>query len=135
MRKSTNGKQQSKSSHRIEDLHQDKGSGKLLGVCKLLLKIYQKLQSHSKISQWTQRKEGMEMGKITSRGIQRVKRENHKSTYTCSTKKKRKIPSKNRCFRTCYRKNSILRTRRKMETYHIFVKNNATCGMKLWNLW
>ena len=29
------------------------------------------------------------MGKRALRGIQRVKRENHKSIYTCSTKKKK----------------------------------------------
>ena len=36
---------------KMENPDQDKGNGKLLGICKILLKIYQKLQSHSKASQ------------------------------------------------------------------------------------
>ena len=74
------------------------------------------------------------MGKKASRGIQRVKREDYKSTCTHSTEKRRKIPSKNRCFRTCYKRSSIPRTRRKMEIYCMFVKDNTTCRMKLQNL-
>ena len=73
----------------------------------------------------------MEMGKEVSRSIQRVKREDYKLTYTCSTEKKRKILSRNRYFRTYYKRSSIPRTRRKMETYCIFVKDNTTCRMKL----
>ena len=43
MRGSINREQQIKSSYRIEDFYQDKRSGKLLRVYKLLLKIYQEL--------------------------------------------------------------------------------------------
>ena len=131
MRRDTNREWQSKSSYRMEDPYQDKRSGKLLGVCKLLLEIYQELVSYSKISQ---RKKGTEMGKGTLRSIQRVKREYYKSIYTCSTKNKRKILSRNRCFRTCYKRSSILRIRKEIEIYYFFVKDNITCEMKLWNL-
>ena len=112
MRRGTNRAQQSKSSYRIKNLYQNKRSGKLLGVCKLLLEIYQELQSHNKTSQWTQRKKGMEIGKGVLKSIWRVKREDHKLAYTYSTKK-----------------------RRKMKTYCLFVKNNATYRMKLQDLW
>ena len=71
------------------------------------------------------------MRKGVSKSIQKVKREDHKLAYTCSAEKRRKIPSKNRYFRTCYKRSSILRTSRKMETYHLFVKDNATCRTKL----
>ena len=111
---------------KMENPDQDKGNGKLLGICKILLKIYQKLQSHSKASQWAQRKEEIEMEKETSGGIWRTKREDYKLTCTCTTKKKRKILSENRCVRTCYRRSFIPGVRRKMETYCIFVKDNAT---------
>ena len=76
----------------------------------------------------------MEMGKGASRSIQRVKREDHKLTYTYSTGKKRKILSRNKCFRICYKRSSILRTRRKIKTYYIFVKDNATYRTKLQDL-
>ena len=76
----------------------------------------------------------MEIGKGISRSIWRTKEKDHKPTYTCSFKEKRKILGKNRYFRTCYRESSISRARRKIETYYIFVKNNATSRKKLWNL-
>ena len=75
----------------MENSYQDKESEKLLGVCKFLLTIYQELQSHSKTSEQTKRKERVEVGKWTLEGIQRVKEQNHKSTSTCSFKEKRKI--------------------------------------------
>ena len=61
MRRSIDGKQQSKGS---KDLNQDKRSRKLLGVYKLLPKIYQKLQLYGKISQQAQTKKRNENGKI-----------------------------------------------------------------------
>ena len=64
MRRSIDGKQQSKGSKGIEDLNQDKRSRKLLGVYKLLPKIYQKLQLYGKISQQAQTKKRNENGKI-----------------------------------------------------------------------
>ena len=76
----------------------------------------------------------MEIEKRTLRGIQKVKREDHKLTYTCSTEKRRKILSRNRYFRTCYRRSSIPRVRRKIETYCIFFKNNVTSKKKLQDL-
>ena len=75
----------------MENPYQDKRSGKLLGVCKLLLMIHQEFQSYGKTSQWTQRKEEMEMGKRTSESIWRIKRKNHKSTSTCFFKERWKI--------------------------------------------
>ena len=134
-RRSSDEKWWNQSSQEMENSYQDKRSGKLLGVCKLLLEIYQELQSHNKTSQWTQRKKGMEIGKGVLKSIWRVKREDHKLAYTYSTKKRRKILSRNRCSRICYRRSSILRTRRKMKTYCLFVKNNATYRMKLQDLW
>ena len=67
----------------MENLYQDKRSGKL-GVCKFLPILYQELQSYSKTSQWIQGKKGMEMGKRTQKGIQRVEEQNYKSTSTCT---------------------------------------------------
>ena len=75
------------------------------------------------------------MGKGTSRSIQRTKEKDHKPTCTHSFKKRRKILGRNRCFRTCYKKSSIPRTRRKMEIYCIFVKSNIASQKKLWDLW
>jgi len=40
---SENGEQQSQSSQEMENPHQDKRSGKLLGVCEFLQMIYKKL--------------------------------------------------------------------------------------------
>ena len=76
----------------------------------------------------------MEMGKVTSRTIWRTKVNDYKSTCTYSSKERRKIPNRKRYFRTCHRGSSILRTRRKMGTYHVFVKNNAISRNKLWDL-
>ena len=53
----------------MENSYQDKGSGKFLGVCKLLLVIYQELQPYSKTSQWTQRKKELEIGRKISDSI------------------------------------------------------------------
>jgi len=57
-----------------------------------------------------------------------------KSTSSRSSKKRRKIPSKNQHIRTCHRRSLITRTRQKMEIYHIFIKNNTTGGTKLQDL-
>ena len=53
---------------------------------------------------------------------------------THATKKRRKIPSGNEHFRTCHRRSFISRTRRKVESYCIFVKNNTTGRTKLQDL-
>ena len=53
----------------------------------------------------------MEMGRRTLKGIQGTQRENNKSTSSFSTKKKRKIQSGNRCFRSYYKRSAIPRTR------------------------
>ena len=135
MRRSTDKKQQSKGSKGIEDPNQDKRSRKLLRVYKLLPKIYQKLQLYSKISQQAQTKKGMKIGKEISRSIWKIKREDYKSTHTYPTEKRRKILSRNKCVRTCHRRSSILEVRRKIETYCVFIRNNATCQKKLWDLW
>ena len=49
---------------KMENPNQDKGNGKLLGIYKILLKIYQKLQLYGKISQQAQTKKRNENGKI-----------------------------------------------------------------------
>ena len=73
MRRDTNREWQSKSSYRMEDPYQDKRSGKLLMVCKLLPDIYQELQLYSKTSQWTQRKEEIEIGKEHQEAFEELK--------------------------------------------------------------
>jgi len=51
----------------VKNSYQDKRSEKLLGICKklfickLLLMLYQRIQSHGKTSQQAQRKERMEI--------------------------------------------------------------------------
>ena len=42
------------------------------------------------------------MRRRTLKCIQRIKREDHKSTGTCSIQKRRKIQSRNRHIRTCH---------------------------------
>ena len=61
-------------------------------------------------------------------------REDHKSTSIGITKERGKIQSGNGCLRTCYRRSSISRTRREMETHCFPIKNNATSRMKLRDL-
>jgi len=56
----------------------------------------------------------MEMGRRTLTGFPGVKRQDYKSTGTLSSKKRRKIQSRNRCLRTCYWKSIISRTGRKI---------------------
>ena len=73
----------------------------------------------------------MEIGRRISKGIQGTQRENNKSTGSFSAKKRRKIQSGNRCFRSCYKRSVISRTRWEVETNSISIKNNATCGKKL----
>ena len=67
----------------------------------------------------------MEIGEQIPKGIQRVKRQNHKLTSTRSSKERRKIQDENRYFRTCNRRSIILRAKRKMKTYHILIKDNT----------
>jgi len=43
-----NGARQGQSSQRMKSTNKNQRSGKLLGICKLLLKIHSKLQSYSK---------------------------------------------------------------------------------------
>ena len=90
-KRSSDEKWWNQSSQGMENPDQDKRSENLLGVCKLLLMIHQEFQSYGKTSQWTQRKEEMEMGKRTSESIWRIKRQNHKSTSTCFFKERWKI--------------------------------------------
>jgi len=61
-------------------------------------------------------------------------REDHKSTSIGITEERRKIQSGNRCFRTCYRRSTIPRARREMETHHFPIKNNVTSRAKLRDL-
>jgi len=72
----------------VENLYQDKRSGKLLGICKLLPTIHQELQLYRKTSQQTQRKKEMEIGRRISNSIQRVKEQDYKLTSTCSSKER-----------------------------------------------
>jgi len=72
--------------------------------------IHQEFQSYSEISQWTQRKEWMKMERRTPKSIWRDKKQDLKSTSTCSSKERWKIQSGNRYFRTCDQKSLIPRT-------------------------
>ena len=67
------------------------------------------------------KKEEMEMGRRTSTGFPGVKKQDYKSTGTLSSKKKRKIQSRNRHLRTHYWRIIISRTGRKMETNSFFI--------------
>ena len=61
-------------------------------------------------------------------------RENHKSTSIGITEERGKIQSGNGYLGTCYRRSSIPRARREMETHCFPIKNNTTSGMKLRDL-
>ena len=74
------------------------------------------------------------MGRRILEDIQRTQGKNNKSTNTITTQKKRKIQSRNRRIRTCYRRSTVPRTGWKMETNSVFIKKNATSGKKLQNL-
>jgi len=73
----------------------------------------------------------MEIGRRTTRSIQIAKRKDNKLTGSCSSEKRRKILSGNQCIRICYRRSIITKTRWKMKTYCIFIKDNTTSGTKL----
>ena len=118
----------------MENAHQDKRSWKLLGICKLLQTVYQELESYSKASQQTQRKERPEMGRRTPESIWRIKKQDNKSTGTCSSKERRKFLSGNKHLRTCNKGSFILETRRKMKTHCIFIQNNTTSRKELQDL-
>ena len=76
----------------------------------------------------------MEMGRRTSMSFPRAKGQDYKSTSTLSSKKRRKIQSRNRHLRICNRGSTIPETKWEMETHSIFIQNNATSGKKLQNL-
>jgi len=71
------------------------------------------------------------MGRGASESILRIKRQDHKSIGTCSSKERRKILSKNRYIRICYMRSVVSRTRRKMEAHYGFIQNNATSRKEL----
>ena len=75
------------------------------------------------------------MGRGASESIWRIKGQDHKPTSTCSSKEGRKIPSRYRYIRTCYKGSVVLRTRRKMKAHCVFIQNNATSRKELQNLW
>ena len=59
------------------------------------------------------------MERKTTESIWRTKRQNNKTTDTCSSEERRKISSKNRYIRTCYRRSSVTGTKRMLFTaYH-----------------
>jgi len=61
-------------------------------------------------------------------------RQDNKSTSSLPAEEERKIQSRNRCLRTHNRRSTISRTRWKMETNSIFIKDNATSRKELQNL-
>jgi len=76
----------------------------------------------------------MKMEQRTLEDIQRTQREDNKSTGSFSAKKREKIQSGNRCFRTRYRGSTIPRTKWEVETDSVSIEDNATCRKKLQNL-
>ena len=124
-----------KGSERMENTNKSQGRWEFPWIHQFLLTIYPQLQSHSKATKWTERQEGMEIGKRISKGIQKTQRKDHKSTSSFFAKKRRKIQSGNRHIRTCNKRSTIPRTRWEMETNSFLVKNNATGRIKLWDLW
>jgi len=95
------------------------------------LKIHSQFQPYGQTIKRAERKKGMEMGKRTPKGIRGTQGENHELTGPFSTKERRKIQSGNGRIRTCYRRSSLSRTRWKMETDSILIKDNATSRVKL----
>ena len=115
-RTSTNGTRQGQGSQRMENTNENKRSRKLLRICEFQLEVHLKLQLYSKAIKWPERKEGMEIGRRTSKGFWRAKQQDYKSTSTLSSQEGRKIQSGNRHLRICYWKSIISRTGREMET-------------------
>jgi len=77
--------------------------------------------------------EGLEMGREASESIWRIKEQDHKSTSTCSSKEERKIPSRNRYIRTCYKRSVVLRIRRKMRAHCVFIMQLAERNYKIYD--
>jgi len=71
------------------------------------------------------------MGRRRTGSIQGIEGKDNKSTGSCSSQKREKFSSRNRCIRAHNRRSLITRTRWQIETYHIPIKNNATSRMKL----
>ena len=128
------GTRKDQGSQGIEDTNQGQESGKFPRIHKFLQKIYSKLQLYSKTIEWAKNKKGKDMDWRILGGFWGTKKKDNKSTSTLSSKKRRKTQDRNECFRTCYWKSTILRTRREMTTDIILVQDNATSRKKLWNL-
>ena len=93
--------------------------------------LYPKLQLYSKTIEQTKEQEEIGMEQRSPTSIQRTEEQNHKPTGTLSSKKRRKIQSRNKYLRTYNRRSTILGTRWEMETNSIFIQDNATSGKEL----
>ena len=114
----------------MKDTNTGQRHRKLPRVCKFLLMIHPKLQPHSKTTEQTKRQEGLEMGRRTSKSIQRTQRKDNKLTSTSAIQKRRKIQSRNGHIRIHYKRSTIPGTRQKMETNSILIKDNAISRKK-----
>ena len=132
---SQDGTREDKDSERMENTNKSQRCQEFPWIRQFLPTIYLQLQSHSKAIKWVKGQEGMEMRGGTSKGIWRAQGKDNKSTGSFFTKKREKIQGGNGCIRTCYKGSTIPRTRWKMETDSIFIKNNATSRNKLQDLW
>jgi len=63
---------------------------------------------------------------IIPKDIWKIEEQDYKSTSTHSTKERKKIQSRDQCFRTCNWRSLISKTRREIKTHCIFIKNNAS---------
>jgi len=118
----------------MEDANKSKGCGKLPGIHQFLLMFYSKLQPYHQTIKRAKRQEKVEMGRGTPKSVQGTQREDYKSTSIGITEERRKIQSENGCLRTCYRRSTIPRARREMETHRFPIKNNANSRAKLQDL-
>ena len=126
-----NGTRKDQDSKGMEDADKSKRCEKLSGIRQFLLMLYTKLQPYCQAIKQAKRQERVEMGRGTPKSIRRTQREDHKSTSIGITEERREIQSKNGCLRTRYRRSSIPRTRREMETHRFPIKNNATSRTEL----
>ena len=114
----------------MEDTDKSQECGEFPQIHKLLLMFYPKFQPYSKTAKQNKEQKRMEMGQRISEGIRGTQREDNKSTGSFFAKKRGKIQSGNRCFRTCYRRSAIPGTRWEVETDSIFIEDDATSRKK-----
>jgi len=63
--------------------------------------------------------------------IQGTQEQDNELTGSLPAEEKRKIQSRDECFRTCNRRSTVSGTRWEMKTNSIFIKDDTTSGKKL----